>query len=92
MPDGAVVTTSKVSVLRAHLALGTPVGDLAALRMAYRFPRLPATHRRRITRGWEAHTHPRFWQGLGLDPATLLADGVAAVREVFLAPPAPGDV
>lgn len=71
---------TKISLLRAALAAGD---GIEALRIAARFPRLPAAHKRRITLGWEAHAHPRFYEGMGRDVAALVADGIAAVREAY---------
>lgn len=72
--------STKVAALRQALADGR---DLDALAIAARFPRLDPRYRRAITRGWEAHAHPRFYLALHLDPAVLVAEGVAAVRAAY---------
>lgn len=71
---------TKVAALRQALAEGR---DVDALRIAARFPRLDPRWKRTITRGWDAHANPRFYLSLHLDPATLVADGIAAVRAAY---------
>jgi hypothetical protein len=82
---------TKLKQLKDRLAAGDAAG---ALRIAAGFGRL-GEHRERITRAWVALTNPRFYRDeLGMDPAALVADGVAALRERYGVPatvPDPAD-
>lgn len=70
---------TKLSRVREALARGD---TREALRIAAAFPQL-GNHRERITRGWAALTQPDFYQQLGKNPAELVADGIAAIRERY---------
>lgn len=69
----------KIETLRQAMAEGR---ESDALRIAAKFPVL-GEHKARITRGWEATQRPEFYRALGKDPAALVADGVAAIRERY---------
>lgn len=74
---------TKLSRVLAALREGRGVD---ALRVAARFPRIGppgSDFRKRITKGWEAHAHPRFYKDLGHDVDALVRDGVAAMRELW---------
>jgi hypothetical protein len=73
MPD------TKLAAIRRHLEAGETI---EALKIAARFPRL-GEHKERITRAWAAHSHPDTYADMGYDPAALVADGIAAIRERF---------
>ena len=73
----AIIT--KLQQIKNALAEGDEVG---ALRIAASFGRL-GEYRDRIRRGWAAHTQPRNYAELGKDPAALVADGIAAIREKY---------
>ena len=70
---------TKLSQIKDALARGDTT---TALRIAGGFPRL-GEQKERITRAWGALTHPEFYRGLGYEPDTLVADGVAAIRERY---------
>lgn len=73
------VPTTKLAQLKACMAAGDEIG---ALRIAAKFPTL-GEHRERIQRAWSAFNKPEFYRGMGYDPATLIADGIAAIRERY---------
>jgi hypothetical protein len=50
-----------------------------ALPLASSFPRL-GEHRAAIVRAHEAIAHPGFYSQLGLDEATIVDEGIAALR------------
>ena len=50
-----------------------------ALRLASTFPSL-GEHKAAIVRAHEALAHPGFYPQLGLDEATILDEGIAALR------------
>lgn len=54
----------------------------AALSLAAKFPRL-GEHEERITRGDAACKRPDFYRQIKRDPAALVADGIAALRERY---------
>lgn len=70
---------TKLARLKACLAAGDPIG---ALRIAAKFPAL-GEHKERITRGWAAHQSQELYREMGHDPAALVADAVAAIRERY---------
>lgn len=60
----------------------TACDEMLALRIASKFQNL-GKQRDRILRGWGAHTQPRNYASLGYDPATLIKDGIKAVKERY---------
>lgn len=71
---------TKLSILRGLMERGA-WGD--ALRLAAKFPRLPADHEIAIRRGAEALKRPDFYRQVGKDPDRLIEDGVLALTATF---------
>lgn len=53
-----------------------------ALRLAAKFPQL-GEHKAAITRAWNAIQSPQFYREIGQDPDSLIAAGVAALKERY---------
>jgi hypothetical protein len=70
---------TKLSKLKAHLERGETT---EALRIAARSKWL-GEQKERITRAWAAHMHPETYVAMGYDPAALVAEGIAAIRERY---------
>ena len=67
----------------ARLKALMAAGDYrAALKLAAGWPRLGA-HKAPIERGWAALTNPKFYEEIGKNPDTLVAAGIAAIRERY---------
>ncbi len=67
---------TKLAKLKTAYAAGDTAGTL---RIAAKFGQL-GPQREAITRAWQALQSPEFYRELGLDPATLVAVGMAAIR------------
>jgi hypothetical protein len=65
--------------MKALLAAGD---HCSALRMAAGWPKLGA-HREAIQRGWAAIRDEATYRAMGYDPAAMVADGVAALKERY---------
>ncbi len=70
---------TKLSILLGHMA--SQRWD-EALKLAAKFQHL-GEHRREITRGADALKHPEFYRQLRKDPAALIAEGIAALKERY---------
>lgn len=73
----AAAATTKLSQLRSAWSAGDQLG---ALRIAARFPSLGA-EKRAIGQAWAAAQNPAFYRQLGHDPATLIQEGLEAMRD-----------
>lgn len=73
--------TSKVDQIKAALAAGN---GREALRLAAAFPYL-GPRKADIRRGWEACARPELYRQMGRDVDALIATGVEAVRERYVA-------
>ena len=78
-PAVAGAPPRKSDRLRAHMAAGD---WRAAVSLAAKFPRL-GDHKTRILRAQEAYTRPGFQRQIGRDPAALILDGIAALKERY---------
>jgi len=70
---------TKTQQVRTFLERGDFV---SALRIVKTFRKL-GPHKVTITRGWDAHTNPRFAASLGRDPDKLFDQAVAAMKSLF---------
>lgn len=70
---------TKLSQIRDALARGD---EIAAVRIAARFPRL-GDEKDVIERGWQAHTRPDFVREIGRDPAADFTAAVAAIKSKY---------
>lgn len=74
-----VYPETKLTKLRTAMAAGD---WRRALSIAAKFPRLGA-HEQAIRAGHEAMQRPEFQRQLGRDPGTIVAAGIAALRERY---------
>lgn len=70
---------TKLAKLKRFMAAGQ---HREALRLAASWPRL-GDHKAAIERGRAAAVHPEFYRQIGQDPNTLVAVGIAAIRERY---------
>lgn len=70
---------TKLSQVEQFMADGN---HRAALKLAASFPRL-GDQKVDIQRAWQAIQTPDFYREIGKDPETLIAAGVAAIRERY---------
>lgn len=75
---------TQLAKLKAFMAAGD---HRAALRLAAGWQRL-GPQKARITRAWAALVNPAFYLETGKNPATLINDGIAAIRERYNIPEA----